>query len=47
MEIDYVCLTAIVFLREDPPLTSVEEEKKEFKYFTVFNVVDVVVTIYL
>ena len=45
MEIDSVCLMTIVFLRELPPSTSVEEEKEEFKYFTVFNIV--VAAIYL
>ena len=47
MEIDYMCLTAIIFLHEVSPSTLAEEEKEEFKYFTVFNVVAVAVTIYL
>ncbi|XP_050232628.1 protein NUCLEAR FUSION DEFECTIVE 4-like [Mercurialis annua] len=42
-----VCLAAVVFLREIPPSTSVEEEKEEFKYFSVFNVVAVIVAVYL
>ena len=43
MEIDYVCLMAIIFPREVPPSTLAEEEKEEFKYFTMFNVVAVAI----
>ncbi|KAK2665558.1 hypothetical protein Ddye_004132 [Dipteronia dyeriana] len=42
-----VCLTAVFFLREIPPATTVAEEKEETKYFTVFNAVAVVVAVYL
>ncbi|KAA8535998.1 hypothetical protein F0562_028476 [Nyssa sinensis] len=43
-----VCLTAILFLREVPPSSiSVEEETKEVRYLGVFNIVAVVVAIYL
>ncbi|XP_065865843.1 protein NUCLEAR FUSION DEFECTIVE 4-like [Euphorbia lathyris] len=42
-----VCLAAVFFLREIPPVKSSEEEKEEFKYFSVFNVVAVVVALYL
>ena len=42
-----VCLMVIIFLREVPPSTSTEEEKKKFKYFTVFNVIVIAVAIYL
>ncbi|KAJ9132707.1 hypothetical protein P3X46_033545 [Hevea brasiliensis] len=42
-----VCLTAILFLREIPPAATAEEEKEEFKYFSVFNVVAIVVAVYL
>ncbi|KAJ6896877.1 protein NUCLEAR FUSION DEFECTIVE 4 [Populus alba x Populus x berolinensis] len=42
-----VCLTAIVFLRETPPAATTEEEKEESKYFNLFNVVAVIVAVYL
>uniref|UniRef100_A0A2C9V134 Uncharacterized protein n=1 Tax=Manihot esculenta TaxID=3983 RepID=A0A2C9V134_MANES len=42
-----VCLAAIIFLREIPPAATSEEEKQEFKYFSVFNVVAVIVAVYL
>lgn len=42
-----VCLTAIVFLRETPPAATIEEEKEESKYFSLFNVVAVIVAVYL
>ncbi|KAH8498133.1 hypothetical protein H0E87_017165 [Populus deltoides] len=42
-----VCLTAIVFLRETPPAATIEEEKEESKYFNLFNVVAVIVAVYL
>jgi MFS-type transporter involved in bile tolerance (Atg22 family) len=42
-----VCLTAIVFLRETPPAGTIEEEKEESKYFNLFNVVAVIVAVYL
>ncbi|OAY52313.1 protein NUCLEAR FUSION DEFECTIVE 4 [Manihot esculenta] len=43
----FICLTAILFLREIPPAATAEEEKEEFKYFSVFNVVAIVVAVYL
>ncbi|KAG6761658.1 hypothetical protein POTOM_034887 [Populus tomentosa] len=42
-----VCLTAIVFLRETPPAATIEEEKEESKYFNLFNVVAVIIAVYL
>ena len=42
-----VCLTAVFFLREIPPATTVAEEKEEAKYFTVLNAVAVVMAVYL
>ncbi|ESQ53623.1 hypothetical protein EUTSA_v10024800mg [Eutrema salsugineum] len=42
-----VCLTAVFFLREIPPATSAAEEDEETKYFAVFNIVAVVVAVYL
>lgn len=42
-----VCLIAVFFLRETPPAATVGEEEEENKYFTVFNVVAVVVALYL
>lgn len=42
-----VCLTAVFFLREIPPATSAAEENEESKYFAVFNIVAVVVAVYL
>ncbi|KAL9252128.1 NUCLEAR FUSION DEFECTIVE 4-like protein [Drosera capensis] len=42
-----VCLTAMIFLREVPPSTTALEDKEETKYFNMFNVVAVVVAVYL
>ncbi|CAA7016568.1 unnamed protein product [Microthlaspi erraticum] len=42
-----VCLTAVFFLREIPPATSAAEENEESRYFVVFNIVAVVVAVYL
>ncbi|WCJ39842.1 Major facilitator superfamily protein [Euphorbia peplus] len=42
-----VCLAAVFFLREIPPVKSSDEEKEEFKYFSIFNIVAVVVALYL
>ncbi|KAL1205802.1 Protein NUCLEAR FUSION DEFECTIVE 4 [Cardamine amara subsp. amara] len=42
-----VCLTAVFFLREIPPASSAAEENEETRYFTVFNIVAVVVAVYL
>ncbi|XP_010526898.1 PREDICTED: protein NUCLEAR FUSION DEFECTIVE 4-like [Tarenaya hassleriana] len=42
-----VCLTAVFFLREIPPASSADEESEETRYFAVFNVVAVVVAVYL
>ncbi|CAM8926490.1 unnamed protein product [Rhodiola kirilowii] len=42
-----VCLAAILFLREVPPSSTSGEEKEETKYFSVFNVLAVIVAVYL
>ncbi|WZZ46943.1 hypothetical protein YC2023_043202 [Brassica napus] len=42
-----VCLTAVFFLREVPPATSTAEENEESRYFAVFNIVAIVVAVYL
>ncbi|KAF5745368.1 nodulin family protein [Tripterygium wilfordii] len=42
-----VCLNAIFFLREVPPSATASEEKEESRYFTIFNTVAVVISIYL
>ncbi|CAN1134566.1 Protein NUCLEAR FUSION DEFECTIVE 4 [Linum perenne] len=42
-----VCLAAIFFLRELPPANTLAEEKEEAKYFSAFNVVAVVVAVFL
>ncbi|KAL1215693.1 Protein NUCLEAR FUSION DEFECTIVE 4 [Cardamine amara subsp. amara] len=42
-----VCLTAVLFLREIPPAATSDEENEESKYFAVFNIVAVVVAVYL
>ncbi|KAK8518694.1 hypothetical protein V6N13_018032 [Hibiscus sabdariffa] len=42
-----VCLTAIFFLREIPESASVATEKEEDRYFTIFNVIAVVIAVYL
>ncbi|CAH8392781.1 unnamed protein product [Eruca vesicaria subsp. sativa] len=42
-----VCLTAVFFLREIPPASSADEENEETRYFAVFNIVAVVVAVYL
>ncbi|XWS55075.1 hypothetical protein CRYUN_Cryun10bG0144100 [Craigia yunnanensis] len=42
-----VCLTAIFFLREIPQSASVAAEKEETRYFAIFNIVAVVVAVYL
>ncbi|GLU02750.1 hypothetical protein SLE2022_199880 [Rubroshorea leprosula] len=42
-----VCLTAVFFLREVPDSVSASQEKEESHYFTVFNLVAVVVALYL
>ncbi|XVF00895.1 hypothetical protein REPUB_Repub04eG0041400 [Reevesia pubescens] len=42
-----VCLAAIFFLREIPQSTSVAAEKEEIRYFAIFNIVAVVVAVYL
>ncbi|XP_031280139.1 protein NUCLEAR FUSION DEFECTIVE 4-like [Pistacia vera] len=42
-----VCLIAVFFLRETPPAATAAEEEEETKYFNVFNVVAVVVALYL
>lgn len=42
-----VCLSAIFFLREIPPSSTVDEENDETKYFAVINVLAVVIALYL
>lgn len=42
-----VCLAAMVFLREVPPSSSVSEIAEESNYFNMFNIVAVVVAVYL
>ncbi|EOA16604.1 hypothetical protein CARUB_v10004777mg [Capsella rubella] len=42
-----VCLTAVFFLREIPPASTSAEDNEESKYFAVFNIVAVVVAVYL
>ncbi|KVI04100.1 protein NUCLEAR FUSION DEFECTIVE 4-like [Cynara cardunculus var. scolymus] len=42
-----VCLFAIVFLREIPPSSTAAEEKSETRYFNIFNVLAVVIAVYL
>ncbi|CAF1706365.1 unnamed protein product [Brassica napus] len=42
-----VCLTAVFFLREIPPASSADEDSEETRYFAVFNIVAVVVAVYL
>ncbi|GLT30733.1 hypothetical protein SLA2020_055220 [Shorea laevis] len=42
-----VCLTAVFVLREVPDSVSASQEKEESHYFTVFNLVAVVVALYL
>ncbi|KAK1434268.1 hypothetical protein QVD17_00004 [Tagetes erecta] len=43
----FVCLFAIVFLREIPPSSSAAEDKSETRYFAIFNIVAVVIAVYL
>ncbi|KAE8668318.1 hypothetical protein F3Y22_tig00112343pilonHSYRG00133 [Hibiscus syriacus] len=42
-----VCLTAVFFLREIPQSAHVATENEENRYFTIFNVVAVVIAVYL
>ncbi|XP_076901069.1 protein NUCLEAR FUSION DEFECTIVE 4-like [Bidens hawaiensis] len=42
-----VCLTAVIFLREIPPSSTAAEEKSETRYFGIFNVIAVVIAVYL
>lgn len=42
-----VCLIAVLFLRETPPATTAAEEEEETKYFNIFNILAVVVALYL
>ncbi|KAJ4847327.1 hypothetical protein Tsubulata_037256 [Turnera subulata] len=42
-----VCLAAVLFLREAPPASSPIEEKEESSFFNIFNVIAVVVAVYL
>ncbi|KAF2312428.1 hypothetical protein GH714_034658 [Hevea brasiliensis] len=42
-----VCLTAILFLRETTPAADPAERKQETRFFNVFNVIAIVVAVYL
>lgn len=42
-----VCLSAIIFLREIPPSSTAAEEKSETRYFGIFNVLAVIIAVYL
>lgn len=42
-----VCLSAILFLREVPPSSTAANEKEETKFFILFNIVAVVLAVYL
>lgn len=42
-----VCAIAAFFLRESPPASTHEDEQEEARFFWVFNVVAVVVAVYL
>ncbi|MCL7023015.1 hypothetical protein MKW94_011232 [Papaver nudicaule] len=42
-----VCLAAIFFLREVPPTTTAAQEEEESKYFNFFNIVAVIIALYL
>ncbi|KAJ8771021.1 hypothetical protein K2173_023346 [Erythroxylum novogranatense] len=42
-----VCLTAIIFLRENPPALTSAEEREEARYVNVFNVIAITVATYL
>lgn len=42
-----VCLFAIIFLREIPPSSTAAEEKAETRYFAIFNVLAVIIAVYL
>jgi MFS family permease len=43
----FVCLTAIIFLREIPPSTTAAEDSSESRYFAIFNVLAVIIAVYL
>ncbi|GAB4838503.1 hypothetical protein Ancab_028049 [Ancistrocladus abbreviatus] len=42
-----VCITSMIFLKEVPPLAAALEDSQESKYFNMFNIVAVVVAVYL
>ncbi|KAF2312414.1 hypothetical protein GH714_034651 [Hevea brasiliensis] len=42
-----VCLTAVLFLRETTPAADPAERKQETRFFNVFNVIAIVVAVYL
>nr|XP_043630169.1 protein NUCLEAR FUSION DEFECTIVE 4-like [Erigeron canadensis] len=42
-----ICFFAIIFLRETPPATTTAEEKSESRYFAIFNVLAVIIAVYL
>ncbi|PWA47300.1 protein NUCLEAR FUSION DEFECTIVE 4 [Artemisia annua] len=43
----FICLFAIIFLREIPPSTTVAEDSSESRYFAIFNVLAVIIAVYL
>nr|GEY36997.1 protein nuclear fusion defective 4-like [Tanacetum cinerariifolium] len=43
----FVCLFAIIFLREIPPSTTATEDTSESRYFAIFNVLAVIIAVYL
>ncbi|XP_050375309.1 protein NUCLEAR FUSION DEFECTIVE 4-like [Argentina anserina] len=42
-----VCIAACIFLQETPPASSLSEEKQEAEVFHIFNVLAIVVAVYL
>ncbi|XP_071697404.1 protein NUCLEAR FUSION DEFECTIVE 4-like [Rutidosis leptorrhynchoides] len=43
----FICLLAIIFLREIPPSQTTAEEKSESRYFVILNVLAVIIAVYL
>lgn len=43
----FVCLFAVIFLREIPPSSTPAEEKSETRYLAIFNILAVVIAVYL
>uniref|UniRef100_A0A2N9ICT9 Calmodulin-lysine N-methyltransferase n=1 Tax=Fagus sylvatica TaxID=28930 RepID=A0A2N9ICT9_FAGSY len=42
-----VCITAVLFLHETPPASTPIERKQETQYFNVFNVIAIIIAVYL